>query len=288
MARAKKVTKYVISMKLPDDDDGWRLMWANRQNYTLDTLMALCDERDLMEGGKKELSLRKFYSEKLAGYDVNESNWRDVDAYNGMKYGVSRLLRAVYPVSAEYKKVNEDFFAEYNSREDLQEFYKKFAAEVNWLYTVDGKHHARGQYYQKQEEEDRQFWDAFNEAPLDYTCYAKVANQSGARIFLEQNRETPWGAGELVKLRTGYVGHPDHDPLYVSRYNAFQTGQTTPDKTVDRIGTVMKVTDTVPWRASKGSKVIEVLWLGQEQSVHVPEKVLKFETRPTRKNGLLK
>lgn len=286
MPRQKKIVKYSLTMKLPDRNDGWQTIWENRADYTLDGLLDLVDKRAALAG---EASPRMDMLERLTQRGIDDSSWRNPDLDGSRPYyAVARILQYAYPLSKAFNDINDVFFAEYNSRPDLQELYVKFAPEINWAYDTLGHHHARGSYYREQEEKDKAYWQAHDVAPADYYMFQAVYDNGNTRTFREANRETPFQPGDLVKLRTGYIGHPDWDHLFVSRYQAHQTGTTTPDRTVDRIGMVMRVTDTVPWRAAKGTKRIEILWHGNTETSHVPEKCLKWEERPTKKNGQLK
>lgn len=294
MPKQKKVVPYVPDTKLPDRRDAGDIMWAARNKYSYNDLFNMLDKVQKFWNEDKRSSYygredaRKYYEDKFSNYGVTADNWNiPLEDGNARAY-VLRFLHTLWPVSEEFKRVNDLFMAEYNSRTDLQELYVNEAKDINWHYDCYGNHHARGQYYQEQGEKSRDFWTAFNLAPPDFTSYAEVTNTNSARKFIEMNRPTPFEPGDLVKLRTPYIGHPDHDPLWISRYEQAKNGTTIPDKSVHRIGLLLKVTNDVPWRGSRGSKRLEVLWQGTESSVYVPEKIVKWEERPTLKNGLKK
>ena len=120
--------------------------------------------------------------------------------------------------------------------------------------------------------------------------FNEVYESTEARKMRELARETPYLEGDLVLLRTPYVGHRDHDPYYINPASkAAQEGQTTPDKSQPRLATVIAVTDELgSWRHCKGSKVLKVVWIGQEDIVNVQERYVKWHMRPTLKNGLKK
>ena len=279
MAKQKKIVPYVLNTKIPDE--GWRLLWQERNNYSLDDLLAWASVNQTEEQ-------KAYYKNKTLEHDgILQSEWRNNNGWGGPAYSVvASMCRHAYINSRYFKEVNDAFLAEYDSRADLQELYKTFLTKCHWMYDAAGHCWSRSSYHG--DEAGVKFFEEYSQRPKDYRCYSSVTETWEAKSYVETKRETPFQPGDLVRLRDPYVNHCDHDPLFVSRYVTMRSGETTPDRSTVRIGTVMKVTNDVPWRASRGSKQIEVLWFGKEESTLVPEKILKWEERPTKKNGLLK
>ena len=279
MARQKKIVPYVLNTKIPDE--GWKLLWDDRNNYSLDDLLAWASVNQTEEQ-------KAYYKNKTLEHDgILQSEWRNNNGWGGPAYSVvASMCRHAYINSRYFKEVNDAFLAEYDSRADLQELYKTFLTKCHWMYDAAGHCWSRSSYHG--DEAGVKFFEEYSERPKDYRCYSSVTETWEAKSYVETKRETPFQPGDLVRLRDPYVNHCDHDPLWLSRYQQHQQGVEIPSKETLRIGTVMKLTDDMPWRASRGSKQIDVLWFGKEDSTRVPEKVLKFHERPTYANGLKK
>ena len=283
MARQKKIVRYVPQTKIPEE--GWVILWNDRANYSFD---------DLFGWAKTDMPQEslEYYNQRFDEHDgIIRNEWRNKNTWDKPAYSLIRSLhQEAWRNSPHFKNVNDAFLAEYDSREDMQEIYKMFFAELQYTYDASGKCYSRKSYNPESEgnKADANFFETYAERPKDYRVWECVVGHWNAKSYIEKNRETPFEEGDLVRLRDPYVSHPDHDPLWISRYEQARDGKTIPDRSNARIGTVMKVTNNVPWRASKGSKEIEILWFGKESTVNVPEKVLKWMERPTKKNGLLK
>lgn len=295
MARQKKIVKYVPNTKYPKNSNYYfDAMVKHLDKYNLDDMLQLAEKyfinRNSPTHWGEDNTCRKYYLERFARYDITAENWREA-ATRKNNYPMNGFVRICYIASSEFDKVNEEFLKEYDEREDLQEFYKRFYSHTRYIDDRWGNSWNTSGYSPPDEQEKvKQFRDKYAERPLDFTMFEVVAGQHEAARWREVNRETPFQPGDLVRLRDPYVGHDDYDPLYVSRYDILHNGkQPTPDKETPRIGTVMKVTEeTRRYRAGKGSKLIEVLWLGKEETVYVQERIIKWEERPTKANGLLK
>lgn len=304
MTRQKKIVPYVTNTKIVNREDCWSVLWAQRDKLTLDSLMKMADARcshnpAASPHGSKSYS--EYFGKMLANSvnPVDESNWREQNDSPYRKgrdepkhHHIMRLLRCAYPASQAYENMNRAFLAEYDSREDLQEIYKKFFGD---MYCVDdqwgNRHWINANHYNIDAEAGAQrqdFIKANSDRPTSYLMYVQVVETNAAKRFIEENRETPYEVGDLVKLRDPFVGHCDWDPQWVSAYEAHRTGVGTPDKSTPRIGTVFSISNVVNWHGTKGSKQIEIQWFGKDGTVRIPENKLKWECRPTKKNGLLK
>jgi hypothetical protein len=263
-------------------------------NYTLDDMLQLAEKyysnRNTPQHFVEGVSCTKYYLDRFANRDITADNWREkVTDPNG--YRMAGFVSLCFLASPEFDRINEEFLNEYDSRQDLQEFYKKFYSHTSYIDDRWGNSWQTSAYSAPEEQERvKEFRSKYTDRPLDFTMFETITNQHEAARWREVNRDTPYQPGDLVRLRDPYAGHQDYDPMYVSRYDILHNGkQPAPDKATPRIGTVMKVTDeTRRWRAGKGSKLIEVLWFGKEETVYVQERIIKWEERPTKANGLLK
>lgn len=182
------------------------------------------------------------------------------------------VLRLIHETLPEYLDYEKKFIEWYDAREDIQEVYK-FAmnGNGNYVYVISP---TTGDYVSKGSDA----WDtAWETRPANARMFWKMTNDWNVRKFMAVNRETPFEEGDLVVLRKGNVGNWRYDPYY--------DGSATPDKTTDRIGTVMQMTNDVHRRsrAGKGSRLINVLWIGQSEIKGVPERILKLHERKSRK-----
>jgi hypothetical protein len=298
MARQKKIIPGVPNTQYPKDTKGAvKILWASKDDYTWDQLTSLMTEalsHRGYEGGPYHGASNpaEYYTSRLLGHmgaNPNIEDWKksnsdgDGPYYNTVRF----VLERAWVASKEFKKINDAFLEEYNNRPDMQEFYKEFAVDQYYFYDVWGNHYYESTYNEPTGE-SKLIIESEKNAPSSYMSYKRCMSGWKARQFLEKNRPTAFAEGDLVVLRDVYVDHPDHDPLWLSYYERMRQNTTVPDKSTLRIGTVMKVTDNIPYRATRGCKLIDILWIGKDASVHVPEKVLKFYERPTYKNGLKK
>lgn len=181
------------------------------------------------------------------------------------------LLRLIHDELPEYLAYEGKFFAWYDSRPDIQEIYKYAMNCESYTYV---NHPVTGEYVSKRGEG----WDtSWETRPGSAQMFWRKTSDWNVRKFMEVNRDTVFEEGDLVVLRKTQVGNWRYDPYY--------DGSATPDKTHDRIGTVMQMTDEVHRRsrAGKGSRQINVLWVGQSEMKGVPERILKLHERKPRK-----
>lgn len=272
MARQKKVEKYVPQTKLPASGNEWRIL--ERAGFSGTQMI------DLMREREKEFQQNggTYWGTYVAMWDrgeITEQNFNQVIP----TWRRRRMCSSIWPRTEEFKKLNDQFMAEFDSREDLQHIYHECTKGRRWVYnlndesvdlTISSNHH-------------------FITRPESYMMYLSVINRSG-RAMIEQARETPYQEGDLVVLRDTEIDN-DCDPLRITRWDSrYMNGERTPDKTTPRIGTVISVTGELQyaWRPVRGSKVLKIMWLGvpDTQIIDIEERRVKWHERPTLKNGL--
>lgn len=306
MPRQKKVVPYVPNTVLPKEDYNWEIVWKFANKYPLQHFLDLVDKRqeqgcykqeyidnrlNLKTGHKK---MSDYFKQRMSERHITDSNWLQPDGWGRPSHAIRELLGESWPMTEEFRQINDSFMTEYDSRADLQELYSKFYNSNYWVTDRWGDQYCYGNAYWANNTDWKATNDAFFEKhkdrPESITHWTALNDIHNVRTFIEQNRPTPYMEGDLVRLRDPFVGDRHHDPLFTSAYDVhYHNATPTPDKSTIRLGTVMKVTDTVnSWRGSKGSKLIEVLWFGKESTVHIEERFLKWEERPTLKNGLKK
>lgn len=182
---------------------------------------------------------------------------------------LTRLIRHFTPEGIQYEK---DFLLWYNSRPDIQEIYR-------WAFTdaSGGAMYIQHPFSNTWSYKGDSDWDSsWEQNPINSDMFWRVCGDWNVRKFIAVNRETTYSEGDLVVLRTPFVGNWDYDPLW-ERHNM-------PDKTVLRIGTILEMTDNIHRnsRAGKGSRAVQVLWNGTSESKLVPERVLKHLERKRR------
>lgn len=270
MAKAKKVQKYEVKTDMPASGHEWKLM--EKKYDSLQQLLAL-EEKCRIESNETWDRFSNIRKALIAG-DVTDTDWKDkVGEWNRRS-----LYASAFPASPEFDAINGAFMAEFDSREDLQELYRECYKHRYWC------HNRYGKQMRKHDPANRHYADR----PDSFRMFNEVYDSHEAKKMRELARETPYLEGDLVLLRTPYIGHREVDPYYIHPYSkAAQEGQSTPDKSQPRVATVIAVTEEIEsWRASKGSKVLKVVWIGQEDIVNVQEKYVKWHMRPTYKNGL--
>lgn len=277
MAKAKKIQKYVPTVKLPSNGKEWKILDASDNYKDYFTVLAKYDALVRPNLDSWQASYYDPYTEKFKSGEWAVSDWKTVMG----DYRYHALLQSIWPHTEEYKMLNDLFMKEFDSRDDLQEIYKDATQNHYYYYDTDGKHYSQNEAVKR----------GWNVRPNNYQMFRDVMNRSTeAMKKVELARETPYLEGDLVLLRTPFVGHRDADPLWVNPYSEeARAGAGTPDASVPRVATVIGVTERVGnWRGSKGSKVIQLVWMGQEDMVDVEEKYIKWHERPTYKNGMKK
>jgi hypothetical protein len=267
-----KVQKYVPQTKLPKNKFFYKL---------LDKAPAYDDfwhVYDLFtQGTDKDHYFHTYYEPYVKAFkdgSMDVANWRTTMG----DWRHHHILNSIFPKTPEFKTINDAFMTEYDSRDDLQEIYKQSYGEVWAVYDMADKriekHAATALGYDRR--------------PESFLMWNHVVGRSWNSIKqIELARETPYQEGDLVLLRKPYV-NTKADPLYVERWsNDYRDGKRTPDDSILRIGTIIGITDRVANRThGRGSKVIQLQWIGQEDVTDVAEKYIKWHERPTYKNGM--
>lgn len=191
--------------------------------------------------------------------------------YSGFSDSQSNyLVRLVKQFTPEHIKYEADFTAWYNSRPDIQEIYQ-------WAFSSGDRHYVThpdtNTWCWQEDSEWNKDWET---APANSDMFWRICGDWNVRKFIAVNRETVFSEGDLVLLRSPFVGNWDYDPIW--------DRQNMPDKTVPRIGTILEMTDNIHRnsRAGKGSRAVNVLWNGATEPKLVPERVLKLYERKRR------
>lgn len=261
MASKKKIIPGLPQTKYPKTWHGeWRYL---EKTYDFDKTLAFCRtlDKDHLPYG-----VNNFLERVDAGYTT---------ALNWTEWGHNRrVLNNIWSRTPEFQEVNNKFMEEYNSRPDLQEFYRKHSASQYYFYDWNGEC----------KNGDAARDAGWMENPTWYGMYQRVVESWDAKGEIAKSVEAEFQEGDIVALRASAYGKRRADPLYV-RWG------TTPGKDTERIGTVMRVTDDI---ASGGrghgpnikGRLMEVLWFGIEKPSLIQERYIKFLERPTKKNGL--
>lgn len=295
MARQKKIVPYVPNTKYPKRVDDYAetfiepFVEADKNRYNLEWFCSALERYHQESGAALEHnaeSIAKYYAEYFAKCGITQENMWTKDSWGNYRWDLRHQLRRIMCFTDAFIEANNKFLKEYDSRPDLQEVYAKFMPDSFELSDMYGmRHTVHIGYYSTPESEKEALENRERfKRPDSFRMFESATNITAAKQFIETNRPTPFQPGDFVRLRDPYVGHCDHDPLFASRWDvANGKKEPTPDKATLRIGTVMKVTDDIGgWRCSKGSKLIEVLWIGSEETTLMPEKTLRWETRPTK------
>ena len=277
MPRQKKIQQYVLNIKLPASGRETALI-ENKPDYQ-DFFHCYSLYKTVKEQHSNNYRGDYFsgWNEKFTTGECDPSNWKELCG----KYTVRNLHNNIFPVTPEFSELNKQFFDEYDSRADLQELYKEVSNEGYYFYDRFGN------YFTKDSEDGKKFI----ERPDNFMMYRDVIKGSAtAGKKMELARETPYQEGDLVLLRDPFIGDRRRDPLYSNEWDDV-TGQRipTPGPEVQRIGTVIAVTDRVDrYRTTKGSKIIQLIWNCKAEPTlsNVEEKYIKWHMRPTYKNGL--
>ena len=258
MAKAQKTVYGIPNTKLPNNRRAPYKIIAHK--FDFDTTVQFLQSNPI-EGS---WVVQRFLERVREGLE-NGTNWTDWGDEH-------RVLNAIWEYTDEFKEMNGKFFEEYDRREDMQELYRNHVRGRYWLYGLNSKT-ATGADAEALGWFDRPEW---------YGMYEQISASWEAKEDIAKRVEVEYQEGDIVKLRASAVGNRRADPLY-HRWQPF------PGKETDRIGTVMNVTENVSYSRGGpgiGSKIVEVLWFGEEDSRNVPVKHLKWLERPTLKNGL--
>lgn len=185
---------------------------------------------------------------------------------------VNYLASLVKFHAPEYKQYNEEMLAWYDSRPDIQEVYH-YAMSQSYVYVV---HPVSGQYVS----EGGEGWDAsWKTRPANANMFWRAVNDWNVKRFRVIKADSSFEEGDLVELRKPHIGDWRYDPFY--------DGSKTPPPTDIRLGTVMQMTEEVHnrSRAGKGSRLVNVLFLGKSEVTGVPERLIKLHERKRKKKS---
>lgn len=263
----KKVAKYVPATKYPRSSIGCRNI-IRKAGYT---------PGQIIEFLRAENNLRtyKTFNRFVNSWDVGTLN--EAGFANMHPSTLNRLCEHVFPQTKEFAEINEAFLSEFDKREDLQTIYRDSWSGRFHVYDLHGT-----------------FLNVADDSPIrmrpdNYMQFDAVVYGNGdSRQKIELSRVTPYCEGDLVKLRSTSVGNIDYDPLYTAYFRDNEYGgKGTPDASIERIGTVISVTEKMGnWRCSRGSKIIKVMWMPSGKMIDTEERHLKWHERPTKKNGM--
>jgi len=268
MARVKKnkIVPYVLNWK---PVEGRNLSYWEEGVYTVDDLLTLYEYM---------LPRYSIYThsvdtlrQSINDLGVTGESYNDATNYS-RHHHLRSLIRAAYPFTVAWERDHEAFFAEYDSRDDLKEIYTALAGKARWF------RNRTGDYVEFNSERFQQEWLVRPESPEMFTC--AVDNTYGKK-YIEERKESPFMEGDLVLLRSAFVGDRRYDPM--KKY-----GVDCPGTDVPRIGTILHISDKVAVARRGGvvgNRVVSVLWMGKEQPDDVYQRRLKFYERPTLANG---
>jgi len=191
-------------------------------------------------------------------------------------YARNRLLSCVLENSPDIRNAfNETIMKWYAGHEGAQEVYQAVAKDF-WAWSNDNFKSTGGYYADNRLDGPELIASGVHTQPRDYVDIANVLDTREARTYIEKNREQVFIEGDLVILRTPFVGRWDYDPT-------MRLGEVKPVEE-PRYGTVMEQgTGTLlSWRGAKGSRQVSVLWFGKDEITEVPEKIIKLECRKGR------
>ncbi len=285
MPRNKKSQRYVPDTKLPRADNAWKMLDKLPAKYDWNTLIDIYENKFIPAMGTHNQFSREIYSfnklkEQFRQNPADLANWKD----KVPSWRITHLMRRALPFTPEFAELDSTFMEEYNSREDLQEIYKTATVGRYYIYDKFGAAHQKGSGT-----------NSFEERPETFLMFADhIYNSIDAKTKIEESRDTPYEEGDLLLLRKPLIDRKYIDPLWVNPYSPeYRNGARTPDSSVPRIATLVNVTETVnDWRGAKGSRLLQVIWMGapeyEGRIVKVEERYLKWHERPTLKNGLKK
>lgn len=196
--------------------------------------------------------------------------------YHSTDYVQTCLLQAAYLGSpTEYNQFNSEIMAWYASHAGAQEVYKACAKD-RWYWSCDNRAPQFNSYSHGDKlSNDQARAQGLFDAPRDYIDIQNVIFSREARSYVEVGREQIFEEGDIVCLRKPYAGRYQYDPKW---------NDTNITSDIVRYGSVMAqgTGELMSYRGGKGSRKITVLWFGNNESVDVPEKVIKLQDRKGR------
>lgn len=163
------------------------------------------------------------------------------------------------------KERDEQFLAWYDATPDAQELYQYAVKDTSWFYDENGS-----------QIRDVSQIQALKQRPDRLSIFTYHSQGWRADQYRELNRERIYEEGDIILLRTPYIGNYRYDPHY---NNAAYTSET------PRYGTVVKATGDkiVSGRRGRGSRAISVIWFEKDGGIQtIGEKYIKLESRKGR------
>lgn len=182
---------------------------------------------------------------------------------------INYLASLVKRATPEWAQHEQELLAWYDARPDVQEIWQ-YAMSQPYVYVLDA---GCGRYVSK----GQPGWDvAWETRPRDSDMFWRQINDWNVKRFRIIKADSAFEEGDLVELRKPFLQDWRYDPLY--------DGSRTPPPTDMRLGTVMQMTEEVHRRsrAGKGSRLVNVLWMGKTEIEGVPERIIKLHERKRR------
>lgn len=212
------------------------------------------------------------------GYTHNYAQLAKTNGWASVSsYARNRLLGTLLENSPNIRDAfNKTIMEWYAGHEGVQEVYQ-VAAPSLYSWSRDNFVSSFGYYTDSWLSGSELISSGVLMQPRDYIDVSKVLSIREARTYIETNREQVFIEGDLVILRTPFVGRWDYDPT-------MRAGEVKPAEE-PRYGTVMEQgTGTLlSQHGAKGSRQVSVLWFGKDEITEVPEKIIKLECRKGRK-----
>lgn len=168
---------------------------------------------------------------------------------------------------ANAKEVTDSFLAWYDATPDAQEVYKYIAAMTNWWW-----HHEHGNRVNVIEATAL----GYTQRPPTIDVFNRLVNSWEGQKYRELNREEEFQEGDLVVLRTPFIGNYRYDPHYNNKEYTSES---------PRYATVVQANEgkIAGHRRGKGSRAITVIWFGKDGvPTTIGEKFIKHESRKGR------
>lgn len=182
---------------------------------------------------------------------------------------INYLASLVKRHTAEWEQYEQELLSWYDSREDIQEVYQ-YAMQQPYIYVLDP---ASNRYISKGQPEWNAAWE---KRPHNSDMFWRHISDWNVKRFRVIKADSAFEEGDLVELRKPFIQDWRYDPLY--------DGSNTPPPTDMRLGTVMQMTEEVHRRsrAGKGSRLINIMWMGKGEIQGVPERIIKLHERKRR------
>ena len=247
MARPKKIKQFEIDFAFPHRDRDIMFNKDGTDKYSIDQLFEYA--------GKSTNDYTVDFVKSVGEYRAKHGTITDSQKWT--------LLGMASVYSPAFEEIDKDFFAWYDSREDMQKMYEACSDNVWWFYDRDGKHHDKNHA-------EKEGW---LKRPLNYKMFYSIAYSGEGSRYRELNRDIVYDVGDQVVLRQPFKGSYRYDPTY---------GVAGINHTDERVGMVVEHKDQITRRSrgGKGSRLINVLWLQIGEQKLIPERCIKKYKTP--------